>query len=100
MSSNFRKVCFPKLSSSAYVLLWVTIALHLFTVFVAVRVGGWLEGGLSFVFPAAAQVYWILELWQTTGHFFHFLTIACIAYLGLWVAVVWTGWRRNPVPHG
>ena len=85
MTSLLRKALLPKLNTSACVLFWTTVALHLFTVFIAVRLGGWLSGGLSLVFPAAAQVYWIVELWQRTGHFLNFFTLICLGYLGLWI---------------
>jgi hypothetical protein len=85
MTSLLRKALLPKLGTSSCVLFWTTVAVHLFTVFIAVRLGGLVSGGLSFVFPVAAQVYWILELWQITGQFMNFFTLICLVYLGLWI---------------
>jgi hypothetical protein len=87
MTSILRKAWLPRLSTSAYALLWAGVALHLFTVFVAIRLGGWLSGGLSLLFPVAAQAYWILEIWDLTGRFMNFMTAICMAYVGMWLII-------------
>jgi hypothetical protein len=75
----------PKLRTARFVLVWTGIAIHLLTIYVAYRLGGWLEAGLSLLFPFAAQVYWIVDIWRETGGFWHFLTLICLAYIAAWL---------------
>src|SRR5687768_7163302 len=77
----------PRLGTARYVLLWSGVAIHLLTIYVGWRLGGWLSAGLSAVFPFAAQAYWILHIWEETDIFFNFLTIVCLGYAVLWLAV-------------
>lgn len=79
------KVCMPRLKTPSFIVLWAGAALHLLTVYVAANVSGWISAALSLVFPVAAQVYWILELWQRTGVLVNFLTVACVAYIVAWL---------------
>ena len=60
----------PRLGTARYVLLWSGVAIHLLTIYVGWRLGGWLSAGLSAVFPFAAQAYWILHIWEETDIFF------------------------------
>ena len=78
-------VALPRLGTARYVLLWSGIAIHLLTIYVGWMLGGWWSAGLSAVFPFAAEVYWILHIWQRTGLFLSFLTISCLVYAFLWL---------------
>ena len=80
-------VALPRLGTARYILLWSGTAIHLLTIYVGWKLGGWLSAGLSAVFPFAAQIYWILHIWEETGIFLNFLTIVCLAYTVLWLAV-------------
>ena len=87
----------PRLGTARFVLLWTGLAIHLLTVYTALRLYGWLEAGLSLVFPFAAQVYWIVDLWERTGVFWNFLTIICLAYAAGWLAIVCLKQRHHSV---
>jgi hypothetical protein len=87
----------PRLGTARFVLLWTGLAIHLLTVYTALRLYGWLEAGLSLVFPFAAQVYWIVDLWERTGVFWNFLTIICLAYAAGWLAIVCLEQRHHSV---
>jgi hypothetical protein len=84
MRSVIHYLAMPRLRTARFCLLWLGIGLHLLTVFTAYRLGGWLEAGLSFLFPIAAQVYWILDIWERTGTFFNYLTLLCLSYALAW----------------
>jgi hypothetical protein len=77
-------VSMPRLGTSRFILLWAGLAIHLLTVYTALRLDGWLEAGLSLFFPFAAQVYWIVDIWQRTGNFWHSLTNICLVYAAAW----------------
>jgi hypothetical protein len=80
-----RSLCLPRLRTSRFVLLWIGAAIHILTIYMAYMVSGWLAAGLSALFPIAAQVYWIVDLWRTTGTFWHVLNLLCAAYAVMWV---------------
>ena len=84
-----RLLAIPRLGTARFVLLWTGLAIHLLTVYTALRLYGWLEAGLSLLFPFAAQIYWILELWERTGVFWNVLTILCFLYCAAWLAAAW-----------
>jgi hypothetical protein len=86
----------PKLSTVAFVLLWSGIAIHLLTVFLALRVSGLLSASLSVLFPGAAQVYWIVALWQASGTLWHPFTITCAVYAAMWLVLsMMPSWRQR-----
>ena len=78
----------PRLRTSRFVLLWTGAAIHIITVYLAFILSGWLAAGLSALFPIAAQVYWIVDLWRTTGTFWHGLSFVCAAYCVLWAVAL------------
>jgi hypothetical protein len=82
-------VVLPRLDTGKYILLWSGLAIHLLTIYVGWVLAGWWAACLSAIFPFAAQAYWVLHIWQTTGSFLSFLTILCVAYALLWIAVVY-----------
>jgi hypothetical protein len=87
----------PRVRTSSFILLWAGIAVHLFTVFIAVAsTADWISAGLSFVFPVAAEVYWVIEAWHSTGVFLNILSLACFAYVAAWLTAFWT----DPVMRG
>ena len=81
--------CMPRLRMTRFILVWSGIAIHLLTIYVAIMLGGWLDAGLSLIFPFAAEVYWIVDIWQKTGVFWHFLTLICFAYAAAWLIAAW-----------
>jgi hypothetical protein len=85
ISPILRSLTLPRLSTAGFVLLWAGVAVHVLTVFLAFRVADFLSASLSALFPGAAQVYWVVALWQRSGTFWHPFTIACAAYLALWL---------------
>jgi len=91
--SLLHKLSMPRLGTSAFLLFWASVALHLFTVCVAAGLSDWTSTALSLVFPVAAQVYWVFALWELTGAFMNFLTLACFAYTAVWLVIA-------PIRHG
>jgi hypothetical protein len=87
LRSLIGRLALPQLGTTGYILLCSGIAIHFLTIYVGWRLGGWWSAGLSAMFPFAAQAYWILDIWQRTGIFLSFLTISCLAYALLWLAV-------------
>ncbi len=63
-------------------------ALHLFTVWIAFKASGVMAAILCFVFPVFAQLYWIVVIWTETGAFLNLYTLACLAYVGLWIVII------------
>lgn len=78
----------PRTGTIEYVALIAGCGLHLLTVFVAFHLQGFLGAGLSFLFPVAAQVYWIVDLWERSGVFWNVFTLICAAYVLLWAVVI------------
>ena len=97
MFSLLRRLCMPRLRTSSFILLWAGTAIHLFTVYIAAAsTADWISAGLSFVFPVAAEVYWVMEAWQSTGVFLNILSLACFAYVAAGLLAFWT----DPVMRG
>ncbi len=80
-------ITLPRVGTLEYVALLSAIGVHLVTVFLGVRLGGFLGGGLSLLFPFAAQAYWIIELWNRTGNFWNPFSIMCALYVALLVVL-------------
>jgi hypothetical protein len=64
------------------------VALHLFTVFVAYSASGFFAALLTLIFPVMAQIYWIYNIWANTGVFLNLFTLLNLAYVGLWVVII------------
>jgi len=84
---SFYLLTLPRLGNLEFVALLGGVCLHLLTVFLAFRLSGFVGAGLSLLFPVAAQVYWIVELWDTTGKFWSPFTLMCLIYVTLWVLI-------------
>jgi hypothetical protein len=96
MLSLLRRLCMPRLRTSSFILLWAGTAIHLFTVYIAGSIDGWLSAGLSLVFPVTAQVYWVLRLWQSSGTYLNFFTLTCLVYFAAWLVSFLDPARRSP----
>ena len=57
------------------------VAIHLFTVWIAFKASGIIAAVLTLIFPLLGTLFWIFRLWDITGVFWHFLTLAAVAYL-------------------
>jgi hypothetical protein len=77
----------PRLGGLGFVALVAGVCIHVLTVFLAFRLSGFVSAGLSLVFPVAAQVYWIVEIWDRTGDFWSPFALICCIYLLLWVLI-------------
>jgi hypothetical protein len=77
----------PRWGSLEFIALIAGVCVHVLTVFLAYRLGGFLSAGLSLVFPIAAQIYWVLEIWDRTDGFWSPFTLMCCAYLLVWVLI-------------
>ena len=66
-------------------------ALHLLTVYVAYQSVGFMGAALTLFFPVIAQLYWLVSIWAETGMLFNLYTMACLAYLAIWVVIIFAG---------
>lgn len=68
---------------SMFVVMFGGVAIHLMTVLVAYQVSGFGSAFLAFMFPVGATIYWIVKLFNMTGHFFSDLAVAVTVYLSM-----------------
>ena len=80
-------IALPRMRTIEYIALLAGVCLHVLTIYLGFRLLGFLGAGLSLFFPVAAQVYWVVELWNRTETFWNPFTIICLAYLLLLIVI-------------
>jgi len=68
------------------------LALHFWTIVLAVRVSGLLAGFITFMMPVVSEIYWFLRSWKAAGTLRNPYCIAALAYVAL---IVVTGTLAN-----
>jgi hypothetical protein len=63
------------------------LILHLFTLYIAYP-SGFISMILTLICPIGAQIYWIVQIWLSTGTFLNILTLLCAAWVLLAISTL------------
>lgn len=61
------------------------ICLHLYTIFTAYKVSGFIAAAIALVVPVLAQIYWVFAAWNKTGEFVNGYSFFVFVYIGYFV---------------
>ena len=63
------------------------VGIHIFTVYLAYT-HSVLQMLLTLIVPVVAQVYWVFQIWHTTGTFLNLLTGLCLVWLAVFASAL------------
>jgi hypothetical protein len=66
--------------------VWIlSLGIYLLTLYIA-YLSGFVQMLLTLIFPVAAQIYWIFNIWYLTGTFLNTLTVLCLVWVVLLIS--------------